>query len=51
MNLEEVNGKLQGRHVSTGIGRPRFWERARYFGEATRLAAAIDSLEHKDPGS
>jgi pilus assembly protein CpaF len=51
MSLEEVNGKITGRHVSTGIGRPRFWERARYYGEATRLAAAIDALEHAPPGS
>ena len=27
---EDANGKLIGRHRSTGIGRPRFWERARY---------------------
>ena len=26
---------LIGRHRSTGIGRPRFWDRARYFGEET----------------
>ena len=24
---------LIGRHRSTGIGRPRFWDRARYYGE------------------
>ena len=30
---------------STGIGRPRFWERARYYGEEKRLAAAIDASE------
>ncbi|MFI5013051.1 MAG: ATPase, T2SS/T4P/T4SS family [Hyphomicrobiales bacterium] len=51
MGSEEVTGKITGRHVSTGIGRPRFWERARYFGETTRLAAALDSLEQKAPGS
>jgi pilus assembly protein CpaF len=42
---EDPNGKLIGRHRSTGIGRPRFWERARYFGEEQRLAAALDELE------
>ncbi|MGW9330694.1 CpaF family protein [Bosea sp. NPDC055594] len=42
---EDPNGKLIGRHRSTGIGRPRFWERARYFGEEQRLATALDELE------
>lgn len=41
---EDANGKLIGRHRSTGIGRPRFWERARYYGEESRLATAIDLL-------
>ncbi len=50
MELEDVGGKINGRHVSTGIGRPRFWERARYFGEATRLGAALDALEVRAPG-
>ena len=35
---EDAHGKLIGRHRSTGIARPRFWERAEYFGETTRLA-------------
>ena len=39
------NGKLIGRHRSTGIGRPRLWERARYYGEEQRLAAALDAME------
>ena len=34
-----------GRHRSTGIGRPRFWDRARYYGEEQRLAAALDASE------
>ena len=42
---EDANGKIIGRHRSTGIGRPRFWERARYYGEEKRLAAAIDAAE------
>ncbi len=41
---EDAHGKLVGRHRSSGIGRPRFWERARYYGEEQRLAAAIDEL-------
>jgi pilus assembly protein CpaF len=42
---EDASGRIKGKHKSTGIGRPRFWERARYFGEETRLAAALDSSE------
>ena len=40
---EDANGKLLGKHVSTGIGRPAFWDRARYYNEETRLAAALDA--------
>ena len=43
---EDAQGKLKGRHRSTGIGRPRFWDRARYYGEEKRLAAALDAAEH-----
>src|SRR5262245_52607319 len=39
---EDPNGRIIGRHRSTGIGRPGFWDRARYFGEEARLAAALD---------
>ena len=42
---EDAGGKLIGRHRSTGIGRPRFWEQARYYGEEKRLAAALDASE------
>src|SRR4029079_13606074 len=42
---EDANGKLLGRHRSTGIGRPKFWERARYYNEEKRLAAALDAAE------
>lgn len=45
---EDQNGKIVGRHRSTGIGHPRFWERARYFGEEQRLAAALDASETID---
>jgi pilus assembly protein CpaF len=40
---EDNAGKLIGKHRGTGIGRPRFWPRAQYFGEAERLAAALDT--------
>src|SRR5271154_6632692 len=42
---EDANGHIIGRHRSTGIGRPRFWDRARYYGEEKRLAAALDAAE------
>ncbi|HTS40788.1 MAG TPA: CpaF family protein [Xanthobacteraceae bacterium] len=45
MTGEDANGKLIGQHRSTGIGRPRFWDRARYYGEEKRLAAALDASD------
>jgi len=39
---EDANGKIIGRHSSTGIGRPAFWDRACHYGEEKRLAAALD---------
>ena len=45
---EDANGRLIGRHRSTGIGRPRFWERARYYGEDQALAAALDAAADLD---
>ncbi len=45
---EDSSGRLKGRHRSTGIGRPRFWEKARYFGEEARLARALDASELND---
>jgi pilus assembly protein CpaF len=42
---EDEAGNIIGRHRSTGIGRPRFWDRARYYGEEKRLAAALDAAE------
>ena len=42
---EDGNGRIIGQHMSTGIGRPHFWDRARYFNEETRLAAALDAAE------
>jgi pilus assembly protein CpaF len=42
---EDANGKLLGKHKSTGVGRPRFWERARYYGVERQLAAALDAAE------
>src|ERR1700728_169890 len=42
---EDANANLMGQHKSTGIGRPKFWDRARYFGEEVRLAAALDAAQ------
>lgn len=44
---EDNNGRIIGRHKSTGIGKPYFWDRARYFGEDKRLAQALDEMEAK----
>jgi pilus assembly protein CpaF len=44
---EDTTGKIIGRHKSTGIGKPHFWDRARYFGEDKRLAEALDQMEQK----
>ncbi|MBN9269609.1 MAG: CpaF family protein, partial [Mesorhizobium sp.] len=44
---EDQNGRLLGEHVSTGIGRPHFWERARYYGEEARLAGALEAMEKR----
>jgi pilus assembly protein CpaF len=46
---EDDDGKIIGRHRSTGIGRPKFWDRARYYGEDKRLAAALDAAEAGEP--
>ena len=42
---EGADGKLLGKHSSTGIGRPVFWDRARYYNEEQRLAAALDAAD------
>ncbi|WP_279481041.1 CpaF family protein [Aureimonas sp. SK2] len=47
---EDTRGKLIGRHRSTGVGRPAFWDRARYYGEEQRLARALDAAEVKGAG-
>jgi pilus assembly protein CpaF len=42
---EDRDGKIVGHHRSTGIGHPKFWERARYYGEEKNLAAALAAAE------
>src|SRR5260370_1114902 len=46
---EDSTGKLIGVHRGTGIGHPRFWPRAQYFGETERLAAALDTAGTASP--
>ncbi|MBV0893414.1 CpaF family protein [Paracoccus sp. Z118] len=41
MSGEDDQGNIIGQHRSTGIVRPAFWDRARYYGEEKRLAAAL----------
>lgn len=45
MEGEDAQGNIIGRHKSTGIARPAFWERARYYGLERDLAAALDAAE------
>lgn len=45
---EDAHGKLMGRHRSTGIARPHFWERAEYYAETERLARALAASEVED---
>lgn len=42
MDGEDANGKIIGEHKSTGIARPVFWDRARYFNLEKQLAQALD---------
>jgi pilus assembly protein CpaF len=42
---EDETGRILGRHVGTGIVRPAFWERARYFGMERELAESLDALQ------
>jgi pilus assembly protein CpaF len=39
---EDANGNLVGRHRSTGITKPNFTERARYFNEEPNLVEALE---------
>jgi pilus assembly protein CpaF len=45
---EDARGDIIGRHRSTGIGRPYFWDRARYYGEDQNLAAALEAAQVSD---
>ena len=41
---EDEDGKVRGVHRGTGVGRPRFWERASYYNLERDLAVALDAL-------
>ena len=47
---EDSNGMLMGRHRSTGITKPQFAERARYFNEEANLVEALEksNTEQRD---
>jgi pilus assembly protein CpaF len=47
---EDANGKIIGKHRSTGIARPHFWDRARYYNEERRLAEALEKAEDRNAG-
>src|ERR1700734_2216189 len=41
---EDETGRLKGKHLGTGIVRPNFWERARYYNLERELADALDKV-------
>ena len=45
---EDANGRIVGRHRSTGIARPMFYDKAVYFGEHQRLTECLASAEVAD---
>ena len=45
MDGEDAEGRVTGKFRSTGISRPRFWDRARYYGLERELAEALDAAE------
>lgn len=42
---EDEHGRVIGKHKSTGLARPNFWDRARYFNLERRLAEALEAME------
>ena len=43
MDGEDESGAIVGKHKSTGIARPAFWDRAKYYGREADLANALDA--------
>ncbi len=44
---EDETGRLRGKHVGTGIVRPKFWDRATYYNMERELAEALDQLQQQ----
>src|ERR1700712_4666697 len=44
MDGEDASGRIIGNHRSTGVVRPAFWERARYYNLERELADALDKV-------
>lgn len=45
---EDSSGRISGRHRTTGIARPYFWDKARYFNEEKRLTEILAAGEVLD---
>jgi pilus assembly protein CpaF len=45
---EDSSGRISGRHRTTGIARPHFWDKARYFNEEKRLTEILAAGEVLD---
>jgi pilus assembly protein CpaF len=45
---EDQSGRISGQHRTTGIARPHFWEKARYFNEEKRLTEILAAGEVHD---
>lgn len=41
---EDQNNKIIGRHVNCGVYKPRFWERAQYYGRGAELVNTLESM-------
>jgi pilus assembly protein CpaF len=48
---EDANGNLIGHHRSTGITKPQFAERARYYGEELNLVEALERANANNMGA
>jgi len=45
---EDANGRIVGQHRTTGIARPSFYEKARYYNEDKRLTEVLSAAEILD---
>lgn len=42
--IERKDGPTKGKHIGSGIVRPHFWERARYYNLERELSDALDKV-------